>query len=1030
MTDLWAFFETLKEYVYAADMDSYELLFMNRHLRDALGMASDSEYKGKKCYDVLQGKTAPCSFCSNAELCPGKFYEWRFINPLLGKALLLKDTMIKQDGRRVRVEMAIDPSPDREINQSNYFLSRGDSIVNECLQRTHSTTNPAAAITEMLAFIGEKFQCERVFIFEKTADDAFDNTYEWCAKGVSPQKELLQNEPMETIDWWMQTFEKNQLIVIEDVESIREQHPQAYAALKPQSVHSLIAGPLRSERGIIGFIGVDNPSEDLIQRVAPFLRVIAYFIISILKRRDLVNRLEYLSYHDQLTGALNRNALSETDQEAANCHSLGTVYCDISGLKKINDYMGHAAGDQLIIHCYQLLLEVFSKDRIYRTGGDEFVILCFNQSENDFYDNVARLQKRIEQDEHHIAVGCAWVDTPPIHIHSQITLADESMYHDKRDYYCGRNPLSGESRDRRRPIRPPAALPQQKLQSSFYQYTQNNYFDAEAVFRSISLSDSPYYVFFGDLQSNLFYISDNMRDTFGFQGNIVSDLIGAWEKRIACQEDRELFHNDIAQLMEQHLDRHNLRYRVKDKDGNNFWVHCRSIVEWDSENSIPIFFSGCVSRQEHDFIVDPITNFPKEYAAIMKLSDLKRDERKTSVIGFCLNNFTEINESRGRRVGDDLLRNIALKLNQYFGHKLFFYRLDGIQFMAIVTPALQDQIPSVIAHIREFIETNYRDFNLLVRNPCSFAVLEYPPKEFIPQELLETTMALISLAKNSPDKDYVILSEDSIRKQKQQAHLALEINRAVMNNFHGFRIVVQPLVSANGYKLSSGEALLRWNYNGQDISPMNFIPILEKSKLILPVGKWLFEQVVRTCKRLISYQEDFQLSFNVSYLQVLDDDFLPFMRETLEKYHLDGSHLIMELTETHFDETPEKLEQFVANCKQMGMMIALDDFGNGYSSLALLLKYPANIVKLDRTLLREATQSPDNMKFIKSIVYACHQFGKQVCVEGIETLEEAEIVNKTACDLLQGYYFYRPMELRNLYNLLASPDMADSNVSN
>lgn len=167
------------------------------------------------------------------------------------------------------------------------------------------------------------------------------------------------------------------------------------------------------------------------------------------------------------------------------------------------------------------------------------------------------------------------------------------------------------------------------------------------------------------------------------------------------------------------------------------------------------------------------------------------------------------------------------------------------------------------------------------------------------------------------------------------------------------------------------------------------------------------------------YDPQFHLSFNVSYLQVLDDTFLPFMRATLEKYNVSGKNLVMELTETHYDEAPEKLAAFVDGCRDLGMSIALDDFGNGYSSLALLLKYPADIIKLDRELVSKVTESQTNLHVIQMIVSTCQGFGRKVCAEGVETGQEKQIIQSCGCDMIQGYYFHKPQELDDLFQLLA-----------
>lgn len=127
---------------------------------------------------------------------------------------------------------------------------------------------------------------------------------------------------------------------------------------------------------------------------------------------------------------------------------------------------------------------------------------------------------------------------------------------------------------------------------------------------------------------------------------------------------------------------------------------------------------------------------------------------------------------------------------------------------------------------------------------------------------------------------------------------------------------------------------------------------------------------------------------------------------------------MLELTETHFDEMPDHLRQFIQNCQQHKIRFALDDFGNAYSGLELLLSYPADLIKLDRTLMCEITSSEDKKRFITSIVYACHQFERKVCVEGVETSEELAVILQTDCDFIQGFYFYKPMEWNELVKML------------
>lgn len=1009
----WEFFENLNEIVYVTDIETENLIYMNARLRKMLGYHND-EYVGKKCYEVLQDRSSVCEFCTNNKLKKGEFYEWTYTNPLMNKTFLIKDTIVTFSGKEYRLEMAIDIDV-YKTKESDTIFENSDGLVNECIQLIYDTPDVNEAINNLLKFLGEKFKCARSYIFEKNSNGCFDNTYEWCAEDIVPQKELLQNEPEETISWWIDLFKNKQIVVIENIEDIKDKYTLAYATLKQQDIVSLVTAPIHFDDNIFGFIGVDNPNIKYLKTLKQVLNTVSYFVQSFLKRRDSITRLEDLSYHDPMTGALNRNALLEFYESQSRVSSIGVVCCDISGLRDVNNSGGYVAGDKLILDCYSMLARVMPTERIYRTGADEFIIIAVNKSKFEFNSIVDRLKNEIKMSTNKIAVGSIWSDSKPINIGNLVERADYKMYEDKIKQ-------NNSIIQRRKNSTPKTKLYQiQKgisTENKFLDFITNNTFDPESMFESITFRNSAYYLYFGDLQTNQFYVSDNMRDRFGFEDNVVPNLLMEWETRISTPEHLALYRHDIDRIFKEKKTIHDLRYQIKDKYGNNIWIRCCGILKWNKERTKPIFFSGRVSCQDNDFVVDAITNFPREHAAMLKINEICKSKDKIDVIGFCLNNFTEINETKGRYFGNLILQQISNRLSDEFGSQMFFYRLDGMRFMAIISPSYDEYIDRIIDKMRSIIEYEYRNADISVHHPCAFGVLTYESENSNPHMLLENVITLISAAKALPNNKYVEHSLENMKKVKKMANIALQLGQDVANGMDNFRIVVQPIVTADKNELIKGEALLRWKYNEQNISPAVFIPMLEKSKIILPVGKWVFEQSVRICKRLLSYEPRFKMSFNVSYLQILDDDFIRFIERTLKKYHIDGSHFIAELTETHFDENPEKLSEFVEGCKQLGIQIALDDFGNGYSSLGLLLKYPASVVKLDRSLLAEVTESEDKMNFIRSIVYACHQFGKTVCVEGVETEEENNIVKNTGCDMIQGYFHYKPTELADLYELL------------
>lgn len=899
--------------------------------------------------------------------------------------------------------------------QGNAFT---ESVVNECLQYALGAESYQDTINRLLSFTGERFQCARAYIFEINKNNTFSNTYEWCAPGSAAQRELLQNESLETIDWWMETFRDDRLIIINALEEIRERYPSVYAALKHQEIQSLIVCPLRSMGEIIGFLGVDNPKQHQIPEITSFFRVLEYFVVSFLKRRDLSRRLAYVSYHDQLTGALNRSAYKEKEKELKGNVSVGIVYGDITGLKRENDLFGHAAGDRLICRCYELLCQEFSRELIYRMGGDEFMVICTDIEYEEFQKKCSRLKANISKEDCHLAVGVSWGDLQENPFQVLANKAEEEMYRNKREYYGRMNSASGtqhegENQDTRLGYNGRGCWNDAK---SLQQYLQKNPDSIPSLIESTERMDSPICLYLGDLRTNIFYISDNIKKIFGFESNVVYDLLSKWEKRICHQEDLESYQQDIKNIWNDNQNEHDFKYRVYDKDGKLIWIHCRGMLYRD-ENGVPNYFAGFVSRPE--FQIDPVTNFPKESAAFSKLEMIRERGKNTIVFGIGMNHFAEINETKGRAVADALLQDISTEWENKMSNKAWFYRLDGVSFMAIVKPECRESMENLIAQLRGSVRRYFKKWNVLVQSPCNFCVFHYPSDADIPERFIEKVITFIEVAKSQKDKDYISYSSGTIEKYKESAQVVLCLNEDVLNGCRNFRIVIQPVVSAATGAVEGGEVLLRWRYMDSDILPDEFIPLLEKKGLIGQVGRWVFQEAVRHCARIIPEYPEFHLSFNVSYLQILDESFISFMGRTLKKYRIDGSNLLMELTEAHFDDEPEKLTRFLDGCRSLGMSIALDDFGSGYSSMGLLFKYPSNVVKLDRSLLDGLIESRDKQTFLETVIFACHQFGKLVCVEGVEQQEEARIVQETGSDMIQGHHFYRPLELGDFYRVLS-----------
>jgi putative sensory box sensor/GGDEF/EAL domain protein len=908
------------------------------------------------------------------------------------------------------------------INERKQDINNTSSITDylgNWLWNSLDFENTSVDIDKMLGYLGELCKSERSYVFEiDFSNETMSNTYEWCAKGVATQKDMLQNESIQVVDFWLDLFKENKNVIIHDIEAIKVDNPSTYAILKPQNIKSLMVVPIRLGDEIAGFLGVDNPENMTEDEIIPLLKKISSLFSFIVKHKSLEKKVAFDKYHDLLTLAYNRDAFEEDFKEAEARRQLGIVTCDLIELENINDEYGYQEGDIVICRCHTVLKEIFSGYKIYRVTGKHFVILC-PDIDSAYFDKLMKmLEGEINDKTLPMVFGSYWSNENPL-IPAEIRAVAESvLYKNKAIYFSRPDSVSGRTRNRRMlGVDNFIDNFNDSRNSMLYRFIENNYFSLDIFFKTLELGDN--YAYFGDLQKNVWYLSDTLKEKWGFENNIVYNLPQEWKKFITHKEDLDFYEKDFDEFIKLRREVYDLIYRVVNKDGEEVWVHCAGYIKWDKDKEKPLFYSGQVSILNNAFDTCPITNFQKEKAAVRDISTLFYNGNTSYCLCFRLNGFGEINELRGRAIGDNLIKDIGAELFQSFDDEIKFYRLDGLRFMAIISERAKYELSEYSKRIKKVISDSYAEYNLPIRYPCSVGIFGELNPEMSAIEIMTDVMSVLDIAKHKPEED-IIYTEQTMSSHREQKQMLLEISKDVANDMNNFRVVMQPIVSADSHRLIGGELLLRWSYQGQNISPITFVPILEENNLMPTVGKWVFKQAAKLCKRINAYIPEFTLDFNVSYYQIKDETLLPYMKQLLDDYGMDGSRLVLELTETHYHDDPIKLTKFIESCKDMNMRMAIDDFGVGYSSLEMLLKYPANIVKLDRSLMKKMSDSSDSKLFISTLVSACHNFDKMVCVEGVETEKELHIVTEAGCDSVQGYYFYRPMEIPDVYKLFAT----------
>lgn len=322
-----------------------------------------------------------------------------------------------------------------QMVQSLLTVNKMEQIVNETLRAALRATDPEKSLRIVLESSGRVLDGDRAYIFEKNKLGGDDNTYEWVADGVAPEKDNLQNLPPEICEVWYRQFSENKNMVFENIEDMKEEDPLQYENLKKQNIVSIAVVPLYDDANVIGFYGVDNPPVETLRHTTNTLRVMGHFIESLLRVRNLVRNLKQISHLDQLTQIGNRHALYEYMDNMAQDNSIGIVYCDITGLKRVNDEKGHLAGDKLILSACECMKNTFGEHGLFRLGGDELLAVCGGISEMELWNKVKKLKETMSEYAVVLAVGAAWKSDSTEKLHSIIAEAETLMYKDKAAYY-------------------------------------------------------------------------------------------------------------------------------------------------------------------------------------------------------------------------------------------------------------------------------------------------------------------------------------------------------------------------------------------------------------------------------------------------------------------------------------------------------------------------------------------------------------------------------------------------------------------
>ncbi|GAA0791151.1 hypothetical protein GCM10008910_01960 [Faecalicatena orotica] len=535
------------------------------------------------------------------------------------------------------------------------------------------------------------------------------------------------------------------------------------------------------------------------------------------------------------------------------------------------------------------------------------------------------------------------------------------------------------------------------------------------------------YIYVWDLETDVLSASPNMVSDLGLAGNRMTNCLKTGIKWIH-PHDRARVRDLYGAFINSEEDTLDLEYQALTANGTYIWLSGRTKIKRNSAGK-PLLIVGTLRNMEQYEGVDQVTGLLRHsYSRERFESTLEgRAGFHGELLILGIDGFKNINILNSHSFGDLVLRTTAQDILKMLPEQVKLYRYDGDQFLLSGNNVRREEMLQIYENIRRYASEPHRANGSAYHFTVSGGIIAYPEEAHSWAEMEKGACAALRQAKEN-GKNQCVEFTAGLLNELQLSHC---LTQSIDNGYQGFRLVFQPICGTDTLEVLGAEALLRYQMpDGREIPPAEFIPLLESSRLILPVGVWVLEQAIRVCKVWTEQKPDFVMDVNVSFVQLRDSSFCDKVAALLRKYGLPVRNLALELTESYFITDDARVNASLECLNEMRIELSMDDFGTGYSSLGRLSEIGMDVVKIDRYFVKALHISQYNHDFVESVIRLCHNLGKAVCMEGVETKEEWETISLLNADMVQGFYISRPVEQEAFFqNYLTSAYDSRSLVS-
>lgn len=521
------------------------------------------------------------------------------------------------------------------------------------------------------------------------------------------------------------------------------------------------------------------------------------------------------------------------------------------------------------------------------------------------------------------------------------------------------------------------------------------------------------YLYIIDLQNDTLRTSQSAAERFMLPDKFVNNAI-AHLRKLVYEKDRKLLENHKRKIYDGNEKRYNLLCRLMNSKNLPVWINCRGEV-FNDEAGKPRYIIGCMNETGTTQRADNISGLLGEKEMASYLYSQPKEKLSGYFIQIGIDDFGTINNVQGQIYGNYILKRVAECIAECLSSGQRIYHLVADQYMLVdMLSKSQDDVVQLFNRIGEKIDEFIVDENYKSIFSVSAGVTDISTLAEGAEECRKKSDFSLKCAKKRGRGSIYFFEDEDYKASLRKNTILSALRSATVNDFEGFEVYYQPILDSNGDRIIGAEALLRFFMHSDDavemVSPVEFIPLLEESRLIIPVGEFVLDEAAKMCREMQQYIVDFRVNINVSYIQIMRVKMANKILTAIKANHLRPESICIEMTESGFMDMTPYFCRFRKRLEDNKIQFIIDDFGTGYSNLRYISEMNPDYVKIDKDFTARAMSNEKDYELFRKIIEMVHSVNVKICIEGIEKEEWACAMKEIHVDYMQGYLYGRPCE--------------------